>query len=176
MTTINNATLPNNVKTLRPLNDVVYTDPTFAKRIIDHFTPQLYGSILEPCKGGGAFYDQFPAGMPKEFCEISEGLDFLDYCNPVDWIITNFPWSSKAYNTCINHAFNVSDNVVSLCRMHNTLGTNKRIRDARNANHFLKEIILCDWKEAGFPAEGFQLGVFHFQRNYTGGTFWTDWT
>lgn len=54
----------------------------------------------------------------------------------------------------------------------------------KNKNHHLKEIILVDWKDANFTyidgskklGEGFALSVCHWQKNYHGGTNWTDWT
>jgi acetylornithine/succinyldiaminopimelate/putrescine aminotransferase len=36
-------------KTTRPLNDVVFTHPELAKRLIEHFKPT--GRILDPCRG-----------------------------------------------------------------------------------------------------------------------------
>ena len=47
-------------------NDVVMTKPETAKLIIDYFKPT--GTILEPCKGDGAFYNQFEGD--KDWCEI----------------------------------------------------------------------------------------------------------
>ena len=56
-------------------NDVIMTKPETAKWIIDYFKPT--GTILEPCKGDGAFYNQFEGD--KDWCEIREGKDFFDY-------------------------------------------------------------------------------------------------
>ena len=70
-------------------NDVIMTKPETAKWIIDYFKPT--GTILEPCKGDGAFYNQFEGD--KDWCEIREGKDFFDYNKRVDWIITNPPFS-----------------------------------------------------------------------------------
>jgi len=34
---------------------------------------------LDPCKNNGSYYDQFPEGQPKVWCEILDGKDFYDY-------------------------------------------------------------------------------------------------
>ncbi len=154
----------------RPLNDVVYTSPSFAKRIIEYFMPE--GKCLDPCKGLGAFYDELPEGN-KDWCEISEGKDFLQYKDKVDWIITNPPWSTDLYRQIARHSFSLSDNVVFLVRMHNVLGTTARHKDWQRYAHGLKEIVLCDWEEAGFPKEGFSLAAFHWQKYYMGDCRWT---
>lgn len=52
--------------------DVVYTNRNIAKSIIDRYN--LTGSILDPCKGDGAFYEQIPNAL---WCEIQEGRDFF---------------------------------------------------------------------------------------------------
>ena len=70
-------------------NDIVMTPSRFAKEIIDYFNPS--GLILEPCRGDGGFYNNFL--KPKEWCEITEGKDFFDFNEKVDWIITNPPYS-----------------------------------------------------------------------------------
>ena len=49
-------TQPNRTKKSTP-NDVVMTSKKSAIKIINHFQPK--GSILEPCRGKGSFYDNF---------------------------------------------------------------------------------------------------------------------
>lgn len=170
-------------KTNRPLNDIVYTNPLCAQAIVEHFKP--FGQLLDPCRGQNAFYNalndyqtathQHNQGFFTDWCEIEQHKDFLTYIppTPIDWIISNFPWSSKAYRSISRKAFQISDNVVSLVRLHNAIGTQARIRDAQEFNHQLKEVLQIDWKFAGFPNEGFFLGAFHWQKNYQGGTKWT---
>ena len=64
-------------------NDVVFTPPLVARMIVDEFKPS--GKILEPCRGLGGFYNELPE--PKDWCEITEGRDFFDYHEKVDWIV-----------------------------------------------------------------------------------------
>ena len=47
--------------------------------------------VLEPFKGEGAFYDNFPE-CQKDWCEITQGRDWLSYTDKIDWVITNPPF------------------------------------------------------------------------------------
>ena len=93
-------------------NDLIMTKPETAKFIIDYFKPT--GKILEPCRGTGSFYDQFEGD--KDWCEISEGKDFLKYNKKVDWIITNPPFS--IFDDFLLQSLKVSDNVVFFCPLN----------------------------------------------------------
>lgn len=172
-----NKVLPEYIKR-RTLNDDVQTNPEFAKRIIEHFSPQFKptDTFLEPCKGDGAFYDNLPE--PKDWCEIDLGRDFLAYEGSADWIITNFPWSGKVLRPLVRKAAHISTNLVHLIRIHNILGTFARQRDYMDEGHRLKEIVVVPWKDAfvNKDSEGFCLGVFHTQKNYTGDCKFTYWT
>jgi hypothetical protein len=86
----------------------------------------------------------------------------------VDWIITNPPWSGRAYRPISRHAFEISENVVFLLRLQSGLGTYTRLTDPLEFGHGLKEVVVVDWADAGFPDEGFALAVFHWQRGYRG--------
>ena len=69
-------------------DDVVYTPADVAADVVTHFGP--YGKILDPCRGGGVFTDLMPG---CEWCEIRDGVDFFDWQEPVDWIVSNPPYS-----------------------------------------------------------------------------------
>jgi transcriptional regulator with XRE-family HTH domain len=62
-----------------PLADIVYTPRSLAKAVIDHHP--LTGVVLDPCRGDGAFFDQFPDHVDACWCEIAEGRDFMR-CEP----------------------------------------------------------------------------------------------
>ncbi len=166
------------------ISSVVYTNKDFAKRIIDYFEPQFEvgDTFLDPCRGDGAFYDHLPE--PKDFCEIQEGKDFFAYNNKANWIITNPPWQGKVYAPFANHCFEVSDNVVFLVKLFGAIGTTRRLRDALTNKHGMKEIIICDWKQAAFyyidgstkAGEGFVLAIVHWQKDYKQDCKWNYWT
>src|SRR6266550_4355561 len=120
---------------LQSENDIVYTNSDFAKRIINYFNPK--GFCFDPCRGaftdesgknGGSFYDHLP--QPKDWADIQLGRDCVDYPGPVDWIITNPPWSGKAYRKVARHSFSISMNVVFLIRLDLAIGTYARLNDA----------------------------------------------
>ena len=148
-------------------NDIVYTPDDLASRIVEYFNPS--GSILEPCKGGGAFLRCLPQGTL--YCEIAEGIDFFDFEGKVNWIITNPPWS--IFRPFLRKACEVSDNVVFLVPVVHYFGK-ARLRELRECGHTIKEIILLDTPKS-FPQMGFALGCVHTQRNYKGDCKITYW-
>jgi len=154
-------------KTNQPAQDIVYTPRSLAKQIIDHYAPT--GKLLDPCRGDGAFYDQYPSNCEKDYCEIQEGKDFYAYKDKVDWIITNPPWSILRKFT--QHAMNIKcDNIVFLFNF-NALMTKARLRDITDSGYGVSEIYCVDTpdsKETGWPQAGFQLGAVNIKRDYKG--------
>ena len=98
-----------------PDKDIVMTPEYLAVEIINHFSPT--GVILDPSRGTGAFYDNFP-GDNNEWCELAEDKDFLTYNKEVDWIITNPPFS--IFDKFLLKAFEVADNIVFFCPLIKT--------------------------------------------------------
>jgi hypothetical protein len=176
--------LPPDARAWNGKNDNVYTARTLAQRIVDHFRPHFRpgDTFLDPCKGGGAFFDCLLE--PREWCEIAEGRDFLEWRQPVTWAITNSPWSAEVYRPIARHAYALADNVVFLLRWHTATSTYARHRDWLAAGHGWRETIFINWDDAGFidkhgkeKSEGFLLGAFWWQRGWTGGmtsTYWVD--
>ena len=74
-------------------NDIYITPEELAKDIIDIITFKEGEILMDPSKGTGIFYDNFPTSVKKIFCEITEGLDFFEHKTEVDWIVGNPPWS-----------------------------------------------------------------------------------
>jgi hypothetical protein len=140
--------------------DVFYTPVDLCEKIVGHFKPT--GKILEQCKGTGNFLKVLPDNT--HWCEIAEGRDFFKYEGKVDWIITNPPFSQ--FRKFLNKAMEVSENTVFLTTI-NHLFTKARVRDVRDKNFGLKEILLCDTPKT-FPQSGFQVGCVYLKKNYTG--------
>ena len=157
----NGPTQPNRTGKSTP-NDVVMTPIKTALDIINHFNPK--GSILEPCKGTGMFYDNFK-NEEKYWCEISEGKDFFDWNKKVDWIITNPPFS--IYDLFFKKSLEIADNVVFFCPLNKafkSMGVDKMIQEYGG----LKEVIhMGGGGRHGFPF-GFPVGCLYYQRNYEG--------
>ena len=69
--------------------DIVMTDPEMAKMLLKTIKFKEGDSVLEPCRGTGSFYNNFPEFTKNEWCEINEGRDFLQYEGKVDITISN---------------------------------------------------------------------------------------
>lgn len=142
-------------------SDTVQTPIGIAKMIVSAFAPQ--GLTLEPCKGIGNIYKELPE--PKEWCEITEGRDFFDYRQEVDWIIKNPPFS--IYDRFLEHCFEIVDNVVLLAPIAKAF---KSMRVERMVDKYggLKIIwLIGSGTKCGF-AFGFPTGCLYYQRGYKG--------
>lgn len=49
--------------------------------------------VLDPFRGSGSFYDQYPGTVVREWEEIQQGRDFFAHQAKVDWIVSNPPYS-----------------------------------------------------------------------------------
>lgn len=149
-------------------NNNIMTPSYFAKAIIEHFNPS--GLCLDPCMGEGAFYNNLP--HPKDWAEIQQGHDFLDYKGSgYDWIITNPPWSGKSFKPILKKSLEVADNVVFLMKL-SSMTTIARLKIIHNAGFSFKEILLLNWPEE-WVAEGYQLAAIHWAKGKHN-TRWTD--
>jgi hypothetical protein len=150
----------NKTKEAKP-NDVVMTPYALAKRLIDHIAPT--GVVLDPARGSGAFYNNFPAHCRSDWCEIVDGRDFFAYHKHVDFVITNPPYS--IYDEFLKHAFSVADNVCFLTVLNKTFKS-RNIDNAILAYGGLKEVVMIGGGGcAGFPF-GFPCGLLWYQRGY----------
>lgn len=141
-------------------NDRVYTPPALARQIVEHFQP--FGRILDPCLGRGAF----TAAMPTCFsCEIDAGTDFFQWQEPVDWIVTNPPWSQ--FRAFLRHSMEVADNIVFLSLL-NAWFMRARVQDMRTAGFGLVEALMLDTPPRPWPQTGFQLAAVHARRGHSG--------
>ena len=153
-------TQPNRTKK-HTASDIVMTPPKIAEAIIREFNPK--GLALEPCRGTGNIYVLLPE--PKDWCEITQGRDFLEYNGNADWIITNPPYS--IYDLFLKKCFDVADNVVLLVPIAKAF---KSLRIERLVDEYggLRKIwLLGSGTECGF-AFGFPTGCLYYQRHYKG--------
>ena len=143
-------------------NDRVWTPDALAAQIVAHFGPT--GKILEPCRGAGAFVRAMPG---CEWCEIDDGRDFFQWTKPVDWVITNPPWSQ--FRSFLDHAMKVADNVVFLSLV-NAFFMRARVEDMRRAGFGIVEILMLPTPPKPWPQTGFQLGATHIRHGHAGPT------
>jgi hypothetical protein len=144
---------------------MVMTPPDLAAAILSHFEGRMTGRILDPARGRGAFFDQFPAHLERDWCELTEGRDFLTSTQPVDWIVTNPPWSRLRDFT--RHAMTLAPNIVWLAPLVN-LTTKARLRDIEAAGFGIAELLWLDTPK-GWPQSGFQLAAVHLNEGHAGG-------
>lgn len=148
--------------------DVVYTPRWLSKAIVDHFQPS--GTCLDPCAGDGAFYDCLSENG-RDWCEIERGRDFLSYTSRVDWCIGNPPYSRLL--EWIRYSFKIADNVAYLLPLHRVMASATFLDDV-TAYGGLKEVLhIGTGTDAGFPF-GHALTVVHYQRDWCGGTRWSQ--
>ena len=165
-------------RTLLPVggNDEVYTPYTLADNIVKHFQSQITGKVLEPCEGVGVGSGAFTKAFAKYditdtiALEIRKGLDFFEFNEKVNWIITNPPWSLA--RKFMKHSFELSENVVLLITLNHVIGLRARLLDMEKAGFGIKEILLCDTPVKPWPQSGFQLGIIHFKKGYSGEIAW----
>ena len=141
-------------------NDVIMTPDWVAEDMVRHFAPT--GNILEPCRGDGVFTNLMPTA---EWCEITEGRDFFDWDKPVDWIISNPPYSLA--RKFFLHSFEVADNVVYLIPVWKAFMAYGLITSAQKYGG-IKEI---RWygtgSKLGFPM-GNGIGAIYWKKDYKG--------
>ncbi|AYF03837.1 XRE family transcriptional regulator (plasmid) [Paracoccus yeei] len=150
-----------------PARDLVMTPPELAAAVIGHFAPGLSGRVLDPARGQGAFHDGFPAHLDRHWCEIGEGRDFFDWHQPVDWVMTNPPWSRLRDFTL--HAMRIAPDIVWLAPLTN-LTTKARLRDLEANGFGIAELVKIDTPR-GWPQSGFQLVAAHLRKGHAGS--WT---
>ena len=147
----------------RTAKDVVFTHDEVAADIIGYFQPS--GIVLDPCKGEGSFYNQFPANVTRLYCEIAEGKDFFNFSQKVNWIIGNPPYS--IFLDFLKHSFKVADDVVYLIPTNKVFQSWKLMKEIQKYGGIRSMLVYGSGHLVGFPF-GFSVGAFHFRKGYTG--------
>lgn len=153
--------LPGMADTQAAAEDVVMTPPSIALSIVRHFAPS--GILLDPCRGNGAFSDAMPG---CDWCEIREGVDFFAYRKPVDWIVSNPPYS--LFSPFMRHAMTVAENIVWLIPINKAWNSTKLIREVAQWGGISETHVVASGSELGFPV-GFAVGAVHYKRGFYGG-------
>lgn len=141
------------------IQDQVVTPDDLARDIVDYFAPT--GKLLDPARGSGAFYRAMQRhSKDVRWCEIAAGVDFFDHSEPVDWIITNPPWSK--FRQYIRHAMTLAPNVVFVGTVAHFV-LKARLRDMAEADFGL-DILLFDQPPKPWPGSGFQPAVGYLRK------------
>ena len=139
------------------------------KKILQNAIQTPDGTILEPCKGTGNFLKYLPKDRTI-YCERDENIPFETFTGKVNWIITNPPFSKM--RLFLQLSFKCSNHVCFVMTINHVF-TKARIRDMKENNFGLKEILYIDTPKE-FPQMGFQFGIVHYERNYKGATMIKD--
>ena len=65
--------------------------------------------VLEAFRGEGAFYNNLPPFVIRDWCEILEGRDFKDYIEPIDWVVSNPPFRLESKTGRVNSFYYLID-------------------------------------------------------------------
>jgi len=113
--------------------------------------------VLEAFRGEGAFYNNFPSNIQKDWCEILEGRDFKDYTAPIDWVVSNPPFRLESKKGRVNSFYYLIDYYASRVNKgiaflgndscFSTL-TPKRLQELQEKyNLHIHKIIVCNIKK-----------------------------
>ena len=70
---------------------LMFTPEDVSRDIISQLNINKQDIVLEPFKGEGSFYNQLPP-CNKFYCEKDENINFFDWQEKVDWIVSNPPF------------------------------------------------------------------------------------
>jgi len=146
------------------MKDEVYLfhqTPDNLAKILINFVPLINDDkVLEPFRGEGSFYNNFPNFTANNWCEIEEGIDFKDYdydTNKIDWVISNPPFRlENLEKTRINSFYFILDFFLKRVnkgiaflgndRCFATL-TPKRIKEIEKLGFYINKIVVCNIKK-----------------------------
>lgn len=114
--------------------------------------------VLEPFKGEGAFYDNLPNFVEKDWTEIMEGRDYKDYDKEMDWVISNPPFRLEeadgkrvnAFYYLLNYYAGKVKKGIAFLGNDYCLGTltPKRLKELKeNHNLYIHKIRVCNIKK-----------------------------
>lgn len=141
--------------------DAHYTSGIVAKDIVDFFKP--IGKCLDPARGKGAFHSLLPEGA--DWCEITEGKNFFDYKERVDWIVTSPPYSM--FNDWMEHSLEIANNIVYLLPVQKVFASWNRLKLLEKWGGVAHIRFYGTGHSIGFPL-GFPFGAIHFKKGHKG--------
>jgi len=145
--------------------DVIFTPDDIAADIVRHFKPT--GRILDPCKGDGAFLRHMPGA---EWCESREGRDFFAWTDPVDWIVSNPPYSN--FGDWMRHSMECAENIVYLIPIAKMFSVEARMREVFKYGGIVETKYYGKGTDMGFPF-GFPCGAVYAKKGYKGPMIWS---
>jgi len=132
------------------------TPNELAKELINHVDLCENDFVLEPFKGEGAFYDNLPNYVNKDWCEIEEGRDYKDYEGNINWVITNPPFRLETDKGRVNSFWYLIDYYTDrVSKGIAFLGNDKcfstltpiRIKKLNDKGFYVNKIVVCNVKK-----------------------------
>jgi len=132
------------------------TPEELCKKLIEYVPIQEGDILLEPFKGEGGFYNNFPTNTINEWCELEQGRDYTSYTGKIDWVITNPPFKldtgSKRVNSfyyLLNYYLDKVDKGICFLANHTCWATltPKRMADMNSKGFYLHKAVLCNVKK-----------------------------
>lgn len=144
-------------------SDVVYTPEWCAADMVQFFRP--HGRILEPCKGKGVFLKFLPP--ETMWCEIEEGVDFFKWTDPVDWLVSNPPYSKT--REWLRHSYTLAHDILYLVPLRNITSGYGCLKEIYQFGGFKHIRLYGTGGKLNFPM-GNAVSAIHIQKNYKGPT------
>jgi hypothetical protein len=117
-------------------NDVIYTPNSIVDLMLEFCDYKEGQSVLDPSKGKGAFFDKL--SEPKDYCEITEGIDFFNYTKKVDLIVGNPPYSMLT--KWLDHTMTICDKFCYIIGMYSL--TPVRLQKMEEQGFHITKILL----------------------------------
>ena len=132
-----------------------YTPVELCKALISTVKIEPGDRLLEPFAGAGAFYDNFPAENPKDWCEIDRERDFFTYDKKCDIIITNPPFftmdgkRTPMVFKCLNKCIEIAEKKVCFLISTRCLNAFTPLRLAKfsETGWGITSLVICNVKE-----------------------------
>ena len=131
--------IANGIKFRKNANDIIYTPKPVALTLIEMCDLKEGDKVLDPCYGGGVFYQNLPDYVSKEWCEIEKGKDFFEYNERVDCIIGNPPFS--IWKKWLEHTIKLTDKFAYVMNSNNL--THMRLEMLKQKNYGITKLHLC---------------------------------
>jgi hypothetical protein len=132
------------------------TPEALCKELIKYVPCQDGDILLEPFKGEGNFYRNFPTTTVNEWCEIKEDRDYKHYKGKIDWVITNPPFcldeGGKRVNAFIKLLFYFTERTdKGVCFLANykcwSSLTPIRLKALQDKGWYLQKAVVCNIKK-----------------------------
>ncbi len=140
-------------------NDVYYfhqTPELLCKELLKHIDLKPKDKVYEPFRGEGAFYNSLPDYVEKDWTEITDGRDYINYEKEYDWVITNPPFRLDNGVKRVNAFFQLLKYYSTRAkkgiaflgndRCFATLTPN-RLRDLKQIGWHIHNIVVCNVKK-----------------------------